>query len=357
MYTMTLEINQRCNLRCKYCYLGEKDGSKMTYEIACKAIDNAFKHTAIHKDRTLWIDFVGGEPLLDFDMIHSLVEYVNRKNEETDYKLLFSFTTNATIFNPEILDFLLENNFSVKVSIDGDQNVNDANRIDRTGKGSYERILSNLHYFKDFERKSGRYVQVTNVITGNNYEKYFDTLVYLTKELDFKIIDTAIDVGYHWTDQEIDVIAENIRKSFDYFIEAASENHGFRWEFADKVVNFEKERKKFYSCGAGIVSAYIRTDGGIYACPGNLDPSVQLGTVQDGLNKQKIYQLKHFEKINNSQCQSCEISKYCTEQSCIMQNLAVMGDINTPIPIMCRLRKLAYELYINNQNVIKRIVM
>ena len=148
MYTMTLEINQRCNLRYKYCYLGEKDGSKMPYEVACKAIDNAFKCTAIHKDRTLWIDFVGGEPLLDFDMIRSLVEYINKKNTETDYKLLFSFTTNATIFNPEILDFLLTNNFSVKVSIDGDQGVNDINRIDRTGKGSYEIILSNLHYFK-----------------------------------------------------------------------------------------------------------------------------------------------------------------------------------------------------------------
>lgn len=354
---MTLEVNQRCNLRCKYCYLGEKDGSKLTYEIGCKAIDNAFKHTVIHKDRTLWIDFVGGEPLLDFDMIRRLVVYINRKNKEADYKLLFSFTTNATVINHEILDFMLANDFSVKVSIDGDQYVNDLNRIGCTGKGSYERILSNLRYFKDYETKSGRYIQVTNVITGNNYEKYFDTLLYLTKELDFKIIDTAIDVGYQWTDQEIEIIAEDIRRSFNYFIQAASENQGFRWEFADKVVNFRKDRKKFYSCGAGIVSSYVRTDGGVYACPGNLDLTVQLGTVQEGLNAQKICQLKHFEGINNSECQSCEISRYCTEQACIMQNLAVMGDVNTPIPIMCRLRKLAYELYINNQDIIQRIEM
>ena len=56
MYTMTLEINQRCNLRCRYCYLGEKDGKKMSYETACKAIDRAFLYTKIHKDQTLWID-------------------------------------------------------------------------------------------------------------------------------------------------------------------------------------------------------------------------------------------------------------------------------------------------------------
>lgn len=357
MYTLTLEINQRCNLRCKYCYLGEKDGSKMSYETACKAIDNAFRFTAMHKDRTLWIDFVGGEPLLDFDMICNLVKYINHKNEETGYKLLFSFTTNTTIFNPQILDFLIKNGFSIKASIDGDKSVNDINRVDCAGNGSHDKILSNLHYLKEFERRSGRYVQVTNVITGNNYEKYYDTLVYLTKELGFKIIDTAIDVGYHWNHKEIEVIADNIRRSFDYFIEAARKKEGFRWEFADKVVKFKKERKKFYTCGAGIISSYVRTDGGIYACPGNLEPAVKLGTVDSGLNKEKIDELKRFEGIDNSQCQSCEISKYCTEQSCAMQNLAVTGDINTPIPIMCRLRKLAYEIYVNNQSLIEKIVM
>lgn len=357
MYTLTLEINQRCNLRCRYCYLGEKDGTKMSYETARKAIDHAFKSTVVHKDKTLWIDFVGGEPLLDFDMICDLVEYINHKNEESGYKLLFSFTTNATIFNPDILDFLIQNGFSIKVSIDGDKRINDTNRVDCAGNGSYDKILSNLHYLKEFERRTGRYVQVTNVITGNNYKEYYDTLVYLNRSLGFKIIDTAIDVGYPWNQEEMEIIAENIRKSFEYFIEAASKNEGFRWEFAEKIVKFKKDRKKFYTCGAGIVSSYVRTDGGIYACPGNLNPAVQLGTVDGGLNREKIGGLKHFEAIDNLQCQSCEISKFCTEQSCIMQNLAVTGDVNTPIPIMCRLRKLAYEIYENNQSVIERIVM
>lgn len=171
MYTMTLEINQRCNLRCQYCYLGEKNGTKMSYETACKAIDRAFLYTKIHKDQTLWIDFIGGEPLLDFDMICKLVEYIYQKNAEVKYKLLFSLTTNATIFNEEILAFLLENEFAIKVSIDGDREVNDINRVDCSGDSVYDKILANLVYLKEFEQKSGRFVQVTNVITGNNYDK------------------------------------------------------------------------------------------------------------------------------------------------------------------------------------------
>lgn len=194
MYTMTLEINQRCNLRCQYCYLGEKNGTKMSYETACKAIDRAFLYTKIHKDQTLWIDFIGGEPLLDFDMICKLVEYIYQKNAEVKYKLLFSLTTNATIFNEEILAFLLENEFAIKVSIDGDREVNDINRVDCSGDSVYDKILANLVYLKEFEQKSGRFVQVTNVITGNNYDKYYESLVYLTKELSCYFMVAVLNV-------------------------------------------------------------------------------------------------------------------------------------------------------------------
>lgn len=357
MYTLTLEINQRCNLRCKYCYLGEKDGTKMTYETAYKAIDRAFRFTEIHKDKTLWIDFIGGEPLLDFKMICDLVGYVHQKNNEFGYKLLLSLTTNATLIDSEMVDFFVENGFSIKVSIDGDRNINDINRVDSAGNSVYEKILSNLEWFKEFEKKAGRYVQVTNVITGNNYDRYYDSLVYLHKELGFKIIDTAIDVGYSWTEEQMKILEANIRKSFQYFIESARENKGFRWEFADKVVAYKKERKRFFTCGAGIVSSYVRTDGGIYACPGNLNPNAEIGTVEQGLNTKQIEKLKHIESIDNQKCRECEISKYCTEQSCVMQNLAITGDINTPIPIMCRLRKLIHEIYEENQAIIERIVM
>ena len=160
----------------------------MSYETACKAIDRAFLYTKIHKDQTLWIDFIGGEPLLDFDMICKLVEYIYQKNAEVKYKLLFSLTTNATIFNEEILAFLLENEFAIKVSIDGDREVNDINRVDCSGDSVYDKILANLVYLKEFEQKSGRFVQVTNVITGNNYDKYYESLVYLTKNLGLKLL-------------------------------------------------------------------------------------------------------------------------------------------------------------------------
>lgn len=362
MYSLTLEINQKCNLKCKYCYLGEKSGTKMDIQTAEKAIDMAFQKVRIHKDRKLWIDFVGGEAFLDFGMIETLVGYVKEKNRGNGYGLLFSVTTNATIFSQKIMDFLIDNAFALKVSIDGDKEVNDRNRISWEGYSVHDKILQNLPYIRQFEERTGRRVQVTNVITRNNYESIYDSLVYLTKELGFKMIDTAVDLSLPWTEKEMDILAEEIQRSFTYFIECAKEKKGFYWEFAEKVVKFREPpegtvKNKFYSCGAGIISAYVRTDGGIFACPGNLDQTVKLGDLDEGLHKDKIQELKEFDGIQNEICQECDIAGYCVERSCIMQNLAVTGDKNKPAPIFCRMRKLMYAIYKEHEEIIKYLIM
>ena len=75
MYTISLEINQRCNLRCRYCYLGEKNEERMSLLVGCKSLDIAFAETKKHKDKKLWVNFIGGEPLLDFELIQELVHY------------------------------------------------------------------------------------------------------------------------------------------------------------------------------------------------------------------------------------------------------------------------------------------
>ena len=362
MYSITLEINQKCNLKCKYCYLEEKSGSKMEISTALKAIDMAFLKVKAHRDHKLWFDFVGGEALLDFEMLKSLVEYIEKKNQEDCNELLFSITTNATIFNYEIVTFLIEKQFALKVSIDGSKEINDRNRISSIGYSVHDKIIDNLKYIRLFQERTGRYVQVTNVITQNNYESYYESLVYLTKTLGFKMIDTALDLSVLWTNEQMEILSRQIKKSFAYFIEQAEKQNGFYWEFAEKVIKFREpiqkiNGKKFYCCGGGIVSAYIRTDGTIFACPGNLEETVCLGDLQSGFRREKVLELKNFNGIDNEECKECKIADYCTERSCIMQNLAVTGDKNKPAPIFCRMRKLMFEIYQENETIVKHIKM
>lgn len=357
MYALTLEINQICNLKCSYCYLGVKSGSRMEWTVAKAGIDQAFQNTQIHKDKTLWIDFIGGEPVLDFELIKKLVCYIEKKNKSYHYRMLYSMTTNATLLSYEKVNYLIEKQFGLKISIDGRKEVNDLNRISPEGYSVHDRIMENMDYLNYFEEKSGRKVQVTNVITHNNYIHYYETLKYLTDVLGLSVIDTAINTSVDWNMDQIMVLEENIEKCFTLFIDSAKGKKGFRWNILDELMNMEKTSSHFFSCGAGIISAYIRTDGSIFACPGNLREYAAIGSIKNGYDKHKIRWLKTLSGINNEACNQCEIYHLCREKSCIMQNALITGDYNVPVPVYCHLRKFMYRLYCENKDVIHSITL
>jgi len=346
---MTLEINQKCNLNCKYCYLGEKSGAIMSEETAFKSIDYAFEKAKQHKDRVLWFDFVGGEALLDFNKIQTLVKYIEEKNISLSFNLIYSVTTNATVFTEEIMNFLKKYRFSLKVSIDGRKEINDENRVSYSGYSVHDKILKNLWMVKDYEKKTGKFVQVSNVITSNNYMHFYDTLRYLTEELEFKVIDTAIDSEIVWRRNEIAIINEQIEKSLQYFFERYDAGKAFMWNYIIKLNNVNCRHKWFYQCGAGIVSTYIRTDGRIFACPGNLNDNVVLGHIDTDIKPERYRFLKNIKGIENKECQLCELNGKCSAQGCIMQSLAKNGRYDIPDATMCQMEKFLFDLYMRNK--------
>lgn len=359
MYTMTLEVNQKCNLNCTYCYLGEKNGSKMSIDTAYKGVDMAFEKVRAHRDRELLFDFVGGESFIDFPMIKEIISYIEEKNQKANNYLRYSVTTNATLFNQAIVDFLVEKNFSLKISIDGTKEVNDRNRVSKTKYSVHDRIISQLCYVREFEKRTNKLVQVTNVVTNNNYQNYAESVEYLVTEVGFRLIDTGIDYYSEWTEQEMNGLASEIRKIFDFFIKKAYQGKGFRWSFASSLVEMRDREpcKKFYECGAGIVSSYVRHDGSLYACPGNLDKQVELGDIDAGFDSEKINWLKQFDSIKNERCRSCAAYNLCTEKSCVMMNIAKTGNPHEPAPMLCWTRLLMVDIYKENEEVISRLTM
>ena len=108
MYTITLEVNQICNLRCTYCYLGRKTNQKMSEQIAYKGLEIAFLNAENHRDRRLWVDFVGGEALLSLSFLKHLVDYIEGQALKRNILVTYSITTNGTILNDEILAWLIK---------------------------------------------------------------------------------------------------------------------------------------------------------------------------------------------------------------------------------------------------------
>ena len=119
MYTLSLEIINKCNLNCTYCYLGEKKNTYMSLETAQKAIDIAVHEANKQYDRTLMVYFIGGEPLMAFNLMKDAVGYTKKKCQETNLICKFSTTINGPLVTDEIIDFFVENTFEVKVSLDG----------------------------------------------------------------------------------------------------------------------------------------------------------------------------------------------------------------------------------------------
>lgn len=119
MYNLTLEINQICNLKCRYCYLGDQNGKRMNIETAKLAINMALDIVAKQKKKILYVNFVGGEVLLDFEMVKNVVKFMEEHNNIQNVKIVYSITTNATLLSEEIIDYICDKNFNVKISLDG----------------------------------------------------------------------------------------------------------------------------------------------------------------------------------------------------------------------------------------------
>lgn len=158
MSSITLELTERCNLRCKYCVysktnddyrsFGEKD---MTFETAQKAIDFLMLHS--QRDKKVYIGLYGGEPLLRFPLIKQIVEYVAFRYPQR--KVVFSMTSNMTLMNEEIAEFLLNiEDMSIVVSMDGPKEIHDGQRVFPNGAGSFSAATSGLNTYMKLKEKS-----------------------------------------------------------------------------------------------------------------------------------------------------------------------------------------------------------
>lgn len=209
MYTLSLEIINKCNLNCTYCYLGEKKNTYMSLETAQKVIDIAVHEANKQHDRTLMVYFIGGEPLMAFNLIKDAVDYTKKKCQETNLICKFSTTINGTLVTDEIIDFFVENTFEVKVSLDGPEYVQNLNRRDYAGNGSFEKIMKNLPLLRKYEQETGNQISVASVVTSNNYQYYAESFQFLL-DLGIKKLESGIDYYCSWSDEQIQGLREQI---------------------------------------------------------------------------------------------------------------------------------------------------
>ena len=212
---MCLHIAHDCNLACKYCFAeeGEYHGRRalMSLEVGKKALDFLIENSG--NRRNLEVDFFGGEPLMNFDVVKELVAYGRSKEKEYNKNFRFTLTTNGVLLNDEIAEFLNKEMANVVLSLDGRQEVNDKMRPFRNGKGSYELIVPKFQKLADSRNQTNYYVRGT--FTRDNLDFSQDVIHFADlgfKQMSIEPVVGADDDFYSIREEDLPKIMEEYDK-------------------------------------------------------------------------------------------------------------------------------------------------
>ena len=289
---VVLNVTNQCNLACTYCYeysddkITKPDGKPkyMTRDVAEAAVEMLILESA-HREG-IHVTFFGGETLLNFPVMRSTVEFAVRKAKEAGKRIEFSLTTNATLLNEEIVEFLSDQRIGVTVSIDGDQELNDRMRVFHDGRGSYSVIAPKIKNLLKRHRTNSIGARVTLTSGVSDVRRIYK---HLTTELGFDSVGfspatASPDRLYHIGTQKMDNILESFGALAMEYLEYAVEGrqHGFT-NVSDTLKELHSGLNKAYPCGAGLGLLGVSTAGEISLCHRFVDSPVgKMGNVNEG---------------------------------------------------------------------------
>jgi len=261
--TVALNLTNNCNFACDYCFANhgryDKPGLCMSKEIAIKAIDLLFENISRNHQKRAAIAFFGGEPLLAWDLIKTIVVYA-KKNKPKGVRLKFLITTNASLLNKDKIDFFNKNNFSVMVSIDGPRKVNDANRKLPNGEGSYDLIIPQI-----IEANKSIPLTFRATVTNNNLDLI--RIIDHFRQLGAKIITFGLD-NNNLKKENYKKIMKSYKKLANKYCQDIMKGNFYEiTNFTEILLQIVFKEKKISHCNAGLSYLGVAADGSMYKCP------------------------------------------------------------------------------------------
>ena len=320
--TLVLNVTSKCNLACTYCYeYGEdrvvepsKKPRFMTEETARQSVDFMFAEAG--EQKIVHLTFFGGETLLNYKVLRSALTYARERAAALGKEVDVSLTTNATLLRDEIIDWIVDNDVGVTVSIDGDREQQNRHRVFHNGKGSYDVIRPHIESLLTKHRRRPVGARVT--LTHDNLD-VIGIFRHLRGELGFWEVGFA-PVTTSWR-RDYAIEEAGFEQMLFAFQELAREylastlegrHHGFS-NVRDTVEEIHKGMSKAYPCGAGLGLLGVATDGDVALCHRFAgSDSHKLGTVFDGVDHslQDDYLVRHHI-ANKTDCSQCWARPIC----------------------------------------------
>lgn len=345
---LCLHIAHDCNLACKYCFAeeGEYHGRRalMSFEVGKKALDFLVSHSGNRVN--LEVDFFGGEPLMNWQVVKDLVAYGRSLEEPFHKKFRFTLTTNGVLLNDEIRDFLNKEMANVVLSIDGRKQVHDRMRPHRGGQGSYEEIVPKFQEMAESRNQTGYYVRGT--FTHHNLDFAKDVL-HLS-DLGFKQISVEPVVAeesedYAIREEDIPAIMEQYDELAKEMIRRKKKGQAFSFfHFMIDLQGGPCVAKRLSGCGSGTEYLAVTPWGDLYPCHQFVgDEEFLLGNVDEGILKEGIReQFRTCNVYEKEKCRECFAKFYCSG-GCAANSYHFHGNINDAYDIGCKLQRKRIE--------------
>ena len=345
---LCLHIAHTCNLNCSYCFAsqGKYHGERalMSFEVGKRALDFLVEHSGSRHN--LEVDFFGGEPLMNFDVVKQLVAYARGIEEKSGKHFRFTLTTNGMLIDDDVIDFLNREMSNVVLSLDGRKEVHDRYRVDYAGNGSWDRIVPKFQKLVAAREGKNYYMRGTFTHANPDFLADIQTMLDLGfTELSMEPVVAAADDPAALTEADKTIVMEQYEKLAEAML--ARQKEGRPITFYHYMIDLNHGPciyKRIAGCGSGTEYFAVTPQGDLYPCHQFVgDEAYRMGNIWDGVTNTDMQE--KFRKCNvysRKECDDCWARLYCSG-GCAANAYHASGDINGVYEYGCELFRKRIE--------------
>ena len=345
---LCLHVSHTCNLNCNYCFAsqGKYHGERalMSFEVGKRALDFLIENSGTR--RNLEVDFFGGEPLMNWDVVKQLVAYAREQEKIHNKNFRFTLTTNGVLIDDDVIDFSNREMSNVVLSLDGRKEVHDRLRKDYTGKGSYDLIVPK---FKEFvERRGNKNYYMRGTFTHANTDFTNDILHMADMgftELSMEPVVCSPEDASALTESDLPVLFEQYEILAKEMIKRKKEGKPFTfYHYMLDLKHGPCIYKRISGCGSGTEYMAVTPSGDLYPCHQFVgDTKYLLGNIYDGVTNKEIQdEFKLCNAYARKECEDCWAKLYCSG-GCAANSYHASGKITGIYEYGCELFKKRIE--------------
>lgn len=336
-FGLVLAVTHACNLRCTYCYAGEKYRRRMPAAIGRRAIERATK--SLSPGGELELSFFGGEPLLEAGLIASLIEFARESTSTSGASLSLSITTNGTQTRPEAWAILTRPDLELAISHDGLAEAHDQHRVGVDGAGSSARVEETIRRLLDARKE----FSVICVVRPDTVHLLPDGLAHL-RDLGVRRVEPSLDLWTEWTEEDASRLEEAIARAARVWVASIPE-FAVSW-FDTRLARLARvPEREGVACGFGNGEIAVAPSGRLYPCERLIgedredDPMRLPGHVLDG---EDFLPREEPPGRSDPTCDACALKSACST-TCRCSNYVRTGDPRRPDGLLCLLDRACFR--------------